>query len=193
MLRDFMKDKLTLVKQDGQRIENVGAAVTPGKIIIDNGKLPVEEGDTLERLLPNGLVEQYTVLDRGYFAEFHGQPAHYQIEVQKESGIPRRSNNQTIYNVTGPNARVNVQSTDTSTNVVNVAAPQLFEQLAISIREGVQAEKECERLLERVKDLESAHNGSDFLMAYQRLIAAAADHMTVLAPFLGALAQLANR
>src|SRR2546429_1910544 len=118
--RSLMNDRVTLVKPDGRRFENVPAAVSPTKIHTDEAKLPVEEGDRFERLLPNGLVETYVVLDRGYYSGFGGIPDHYQVSVRKESEIPRSSKGPTVYNITGPNARVNINSTDLSANVVNV-------------------------------------------------------------------------
>lgn len=193
MLDNFMKDTLALIKSDGQRIEKIRAAVTGNKIIIADGKLPIEEGDVLERALPNGLVERYTVLDRGYFAAFAGQQPHYQVQVQKETSIPRKRSGTTIYNVTGPNARVNVQSTDASTNIVTIAPTQLFKQLATVITEKVHVEEERNRLLERLKELAEAETADSYLAAYPEFIASAANHMTILAPFLPALAQLASR
>jgi hypothetical protein len=192
MLRNFMKDTVALIKPSGERIDGIRAAVTPGKVFIDNGGLPLEEGDTLERALPNGLVERYRVLDRGYFAAFHGQAAHYQAKVEKESAPRPRSTGSIVYNVSGPNARINVHSSDNSTNVVNVAPAQLFKQLVAAIEAGVQADTERKALITRVSALEEGSRSGSFLSAYQQFIAAAANHMTIVAPFLPALAQLAN-
>jgi len=193
MLKNHLKDTVALEKRDGQRVEKIRAAVTGKKIIIDNGDLPIEEGDVLERILPNGLVERYTVLDRGYFAAFGSQPPHYQVQVEKQTSIQRKSGGTTIYNVTGPNARVNVESTDASTNVVTIAPSQLFEQLRSIIEQKVRAESERDDLLRLVEELAQAKTATSYLGAYQGFIASAANHMTVLAPFLPALAQLANR
>jgi hypothetical protein len=194
MLRNFMKDTIALVKPSGERIEGIRAAVTPDKIFIDDGELPLEEGDTLERLLPNNLVERYRVLDRGYFAKFRSQAAHYQAKVEKESTLPpKAAGDATVYNVSGSNARINVHSTDSSINIVNIAPAGLFKQLASAIEAGVQSEADRRELLARVDKLEEGSRSGRFLSAYQQFIAVAADHMTIVAPFLPALAQLANR
>jgi hypothetical protein len=193
MLDGFMTDNVSLVKANGQRIENIGANVQAKKIFIDNGSVPIEEGDILERKLPNGLVERYRVMDRGYFAAFSGTPAHYQVQVQKETALVPRAGGTTIYNVSGLNARVNVQSTDVSTNVINVDVAQLFEQIGDAIRNGVADEEVRQRLFSQLPGLNKATTSQDYLERYQQFIASAANHMTIIAPFLPALAQLASR
>jgi hypothetical protein len=95
-----------------------------------------------------------------------------------------------VYNVTGPNARLNTGSIDSSTNVVNVAPTELFTQLQRTIEERILAERERDELLTRLADLQSTQGMPAYLEQYQRFIAAAANHLTILAPFLPALAQL---
>ena len=80
MLSDFMTDRVTLVKANGERREGIKANVQPATILIDDGNVPLEEDDVLERTLPNGMIERYLVLDRGYFAAWQGHPAHYQAK-----------------------------------------------------------------------------------------------------------------
>lgn len=82
-----MRDKVSLVKQDGAQFDNIQASVQPGKIFIDDASLPIEEGDRIKRKLPSGLTESYLVLDRGYYEGIGGIPAHYQIKVRKETAI----------------------------------------------------------------------------------------------------------
>ena len=62
MLRDFNKDRITLVKADGQVAkEDIPALVTGDMIFTADQSLPLEVGDHLLRELPNGLVEDYEV------------------------------------------------------------------------------------------------------------------------------------
>jgi hypothetical protein len=53
-------------------------------IVTDDSRLPVEEGDLVERPLHTS-IETYTVVDHGYYPEFGGIPAHYQMKVRKNS------------------------------------------------------------------------------------------------------------
>jgi hypothetical protein len=90
--------------------------------------------------------------------------------------------------VSGANARVNIRSTDQSTNIA------LAGNLFASIREAIateildaQEQTRVNALLDRV---EAARDKTSFISAYQMLIGTTADHMTVLGPFLPALTQL---
>jgi nucleoside phosphorylase len=83
----FHNASVTLVKPDGSRIDGIPAVVQPKLIIIDNAAIPVEEGDVIERTLPSGVVERYTVVDPG-FHDGLGIPAHYQIRFKR---APRSS------------------------------------------------------------------------------------------------------
>jgi hypothetical protein len=187
----MMEDVVTLVKGDGRRFERIDANVQPKMIFIDDAKIPVEEGDHIERRLPNGLLDQYLVLDRGFFTGGGGIPDHYQIQVRKVTAIPRNPMSQTIiYNLHGANARVNIQSHDQSTNVVNVSATDLFNELRKALSEKVQDEARRKELIRKVAELESTEGSPSYVEKYKEFMAVAADHITVIAPFIPALAQL---
>jgi hypothetical protein len=191
--QDFVTDHVSLIKADGRRWDSIKASVQTHKIFIEDGRLPIEEDDIIERSLPNGLAERYVILDRGFHNTWQGIPAHYQIAVRKETAISRGNSPSTVYNVTGPNARLNIGSVDSSTNVVNVAPTELLTQLQRTIEARVEAEQERNELLARLADLQSAQGTPTYLDRYQRFIAAAANHMTTLAPFLPALTQLMGK
>ena len=93
-------------------------------------------------------------------------------------------------NVSGPNSRVNIGSHDQSTNVVsNSTSIQLFQDLRESIAAGVQPAEQGP-LLARVDALELAVNKPTFLDRYKEFIQAAANHASIIGPFLPALANL---
>ena len=188
-ISSMMKDKVSLVKADGRRFPDIRAHVSSTKIITDQGDLPIEEGDKFERVLPNGLVEAYEIVDRGFHAHWRSFPAHYQCEVRKATALSRRES-PIVYNITGPNARVNINSTDLSANIVNISPENLFTELRRVLQSGVADEARRAALLRRVDDLEQSKGKAAFVSKYRDFVAAAADHMTLLAPFIPALAQL---
>ena len=118
MLRDFNKDRITLVKADGQVAkEDIPALVTGDMIFTADQSLPLEVGDHLLRELPNGLVEDYEVTNPKFYNV--GSKAHFQIEVRKD-GAPKEQTSviQGITNhFSGANSRVNINSTDNSINI----------------------------------------------------------------------------
>ena len=86
-LRNMLRDRVTLVKQDGRRFENVRASVQSDKIFTDDPKLPIEEGDRFERSLPSGLLETYVVTDRGFMEGMGGISSHYRSKVEKAVAV----------------------------------------------------------------------------------------------------------
>lgn len=188
--RQIMTDTVSLVKRDGRRFEDIKASVQRDKIFIDDASIPVEEGDTYERTLPSNIVERYTVLDAGYYEGIASIKAHYQSVVRKETKIePQSQPIQVVYNLIGPNARVNIQSVDTSTNV---ESSELFEKLRGLIKHSISDETVSAQLSEKVDELQQAQGTKNFVTKYQEFMALAADHVTILAPFIPALSQMLN-
>ena len=66
MFGDMLNETLTLKKATTGHLHNFRASVQPSRSLIftDDGQLPVEDGDTIERSRPN-CVEFYTVVDAG--------------------------------------------------------------------------------------------------------------------------------
>lgn len=95
-----------------------------------------------------------------------------------------------VYNISGANARVNINSNDSSVNVVNVAPDQLFAEIRRTIETQVESTDEQQELLARVDDLERAIGTPTFLSRYQKFVAALADHVGLFQAFLPALTQL---
>jgi hypothetical protein len=92
------------------------------------------------------------------------------------------------FNVSGPNSRVNFQSTDQSHNTV--VNNTLFKEIHEAIDNGVQDAAERDNLKARLTALEAAKDRQSFVTQYQAFITAAANHVTILTPFLPALTGL---
>lgn len=189
-MRNLMRDKVSLIKDDGSRFDDIKANVQPHKIFIDDASLPIEEGDKLIRTLPNNLVESYIVLDRGYYESIGDIPSHYQVKVRKESVIPASTPSSIVYNLIGDSSRVNINSQDISVNVKNITSGDLFEKLKKAIEENEDNVDKKSKLLSLVDEMEDAQGTDRFRERYKEFVATAADHMTLLIPFLHALTQL---
>ena len=59
-------EKVKIIKQDLSIIDGVDALVQSTMVFIQDGSINIEEGDTIERLLPSGAKEQFLVVDRGF-------------------------------------------------------------------------------------------------------------------------------
>ncbi len=90
----------------------------------------------------------------------------------------------------GDNTRVNVGSVDQSVNVSSTQVGATFDQARELVRDGLADAEDRTRLLAKRDELERAQGTTDFGQAYKKFMAVAANHMTVLAPVMAALAAL---
>lgn len=181
------KDKVSLVKQSGAVVRaDIPAIVTPGTIVTFVADLPIEIGDHILRQLPSGLVDDFVVADPGFTSGVGPVKSHFQIKVRRsdEQAAPAQT---VINHITGNNARVNISSVDNSINSVIENSAELFRDISAALAKGVADGKEREKLLELVQELQNAKQNGSFKEKYQAFIASAANHMTVVAPFLPAL------
>lgn len=105
----------------------------------------------------------------------------------------RNEGSTTIYNVQGDNARWNFNSTDKSINVITKSSAEFFTALRECIDAGVAEGEERTKILEAVTVLEQSHGRPSFAQRYTDFIAAAANHMTLLAPFIPALTEMLHQ
>ena len=120
-LSAMMNDNIELLKKDGSHLFGLKANVQPNKIFMNAGTVVVEPGDLILRKMSNGAEETYRVIDPGFYEKFHGIAAHYQMEVHK-LGLPeaKQAIQNVTFNISGPNARINQNSIDNSTNIVQI-------------------------------------------------------------------------
>ena len=110
-------------------------------------------------------------------------PAHYQSKVRKNTAesppSPRpAAGPQVVNNLIGPNTRVNIQSSDSSTNVVSVESAVLFDNLREAIQIFSLDSTLARQLIQNVNAMQSAVGTKTFGERYKEFIAVAADHMT---------------
>ena len=182
-------DIITLIKPDGTIIENIKALVQPKIIFISDEKLPLEENDKIYRKLPNGLIETYIVLDRGYYSTFHSMKGHYQAKVRKEGSINNEKYQSIInvYNANGKNSKINVNSIDNSVNYND--STSLFVEIK-EVLEKITDVEVKEESLKIMQELKSSQHTHSYLCKYQKFISVLSNHITLIAPFIPALTEL---
>ncbi|MED5607806.1 hypothetical protein VV867_08910 [Pseudomonas sp. JH-2] len=134
----FDRDKVNLLKTDGTKVDGIAATVSGSNLIVIKGeKVIISSGDILVRPLSNGGEETYEVVDPRYYDVGHIGP-HYQLQVKK-LGIPeaKAAVQHITYNLSGVNSRVNVNSTDNSTNVININS-EVAQEIG-TLREAISA------------------------------------------------------
>lgn len=135
MVGNLMRDKITLVREDGEVVrEGIPASVQRGKIITKATDLHFQNGDHLLRTLPNNMVEEYQVLDT-HFAN-HPTLGHWSLEVRRTDQPPAAPNT-IIAHIQGNNSRVLINSTDYSTNSIGALDNAQLQQLVLQVRANI--------------------------------------------------------
>ncbi|WHY71256.1 hypothetical protein [Fictibacillus enclensis] len=187
MIKSLMKDLIIVEKKNGTMYSDIRAGINLDYVLIADCSLPIEEGDRIIRVLPNGLEENYIVLDRGYTEKAFGTPAHYRVKVSRSSVLETKQ--WTVihnHNHGGDFANFSINSTDnsTNTNVIIKNDLEVFDHLKQSIQSLVIEEAEKSRLLKETDELKNTVGTKNFKSRYEKFISSAANHITVISPFL---------
>lgn len=87
-------------KADGSQAGPYRGTLSAKSLIVKNSQFDAEEGDLIVRILPNGREEQYLVRTAQFYTAFGGIPPNWQLEIEKTTAIPRKSNsNSTTVNI----------------------------------------------------------------------------------------------
>jgi hypothetical protein len=78
----FATDRVTLIKKDGRRFENIPAIVRWDTISTEAPAIPIAGGDLFERKLPSDGVEAFTVVGTGFTRGSFHMPDHHQSRVR---------------------------------------------------------------------------------------------------------------
>lgn len=155
----FMVDIISIVKKDGTTINDVKASVEKNKIFINDVKTPIEDGDIAIRLLPSGIVEEYTIIDKGFMKSMGSFPDNYQMTVKKKHNIVADKNNET-YNFTANNdAKLFIHSNDNSINI-NMGS-SIFEDLIEKLNEIDETSMSTDLKNELIKDINDLEKFKD--------------------------------
>jgi hypothetical protein len=98
-----------------------------------------------------------------------------------------------IYHVHGHNPRWVTNGSDHSVNIVTISSEQIFTNLRQQIEAEIPVGDERNDILEKLTALEQAQNSPSFAKRYSDFIAAAANHMALVGPFVPGLTELLHR
>lgn len=188
ILSNFPTEKVKIIKQDLSVIDGIDALVDNLKIFIEDASVDVQEGDIIERILPSGAKEQFSVIDRGFYRGMHGIPDHYQITVERPSTDKKDTKGQIINQYIISNTdKVNIHSTDNSTIYqLNSNELSIMETLRV-LAKGLDNETE---IIDAVNQMQDNVGKKSFVEKYNAFIQSIANHMAVFAPFISQLSTL---
>lgn len=194
LLSKVLTSKISVKKRDGREYNDVPANINSRKntIIVADTTVPFEDGDKIIHYRQNGTSASFIVTDANFVEPPHGSdfPNSYMLTVKKENQIGNNERATSVnYNLYGSQSRVNINSQDHSTNIIQKDLVGIFDDLKNTISSHIPTE-DAEALLQTVREMENTVGKKSFIQAYQDFIELAANHATVLAPFLPALAHL---
>jgi hypothetical protein len=172
---------------DDQMAINICDEVVQGmNQLVYNCKCPSFGGS-----VPSGLESQYPRM----VAQAVGLSANLvKTEIDRRRLMTKKSEGATtIYNVQGDNARWYVNSTDNSLNVVMKSNEEFFGTLQQRIESGVPEGDERRKILDALTVLRESHGKPSFAQRYTDFMAAAANHITVIVPFIPALTEMLHK
>ena len=97
------------------------------------------------------------------------------------------SANTTVYNLNGGNSRIYNHSQDHSSNIINESNNNVFDQLKQVVSDNI---VDSTLLLNLLSELEEAKGKASYLERYTAFIANAANHISLISPFIPALTAL---
>jgi hypothetical protein len=144
-----------------------------------------------------GLTPPTTSLYPGLLAKEVGISAGWvKTQIDRRRLSPKKAEGPsitTIYNVQGDNARWNMNSSDNSVNVVTKSSDEFFTALRGRIESEIADEVERRKILEAFTALQESHGKPSFSHRYTDFMAAAANHITVIVPFIPALTEMLHK
>ena len=153
-----MKDKVTVLKPDGTKEENIKALVLKDKIYILGKSVLLNANDFIIRHMSNGGEETYKVIVPGFMESQGSIPALYIAEVIQLGIHDAKKEIQSItYHVSGNNVRINQNSIDNSINTVceNPTILSLLQDLRTQIDKLSLAYEEKQNALDIVDSIET--------------------------------------
>jgi hypothetical protein len=183
-LLGFKTHQCDIVAPDGSVRSSPQANFTGDLIVIAGKDTVVLPGDEIRRALPNGTDETFEVLDP-IFYDTGIMGAHFQVKVRRKGTFQHGQGGNYNVTVSGSNARVNIASTDNSSNIA--IHGDLFGDVEAALRSKVTDQGQLDQILSSLAEMKRQNGQPGYVAAYQKFMAVLADHIGVVAPFLPAL------
>lgn len=190
----FFPERVTLERPDGSSQAGLRAQIDGSneKILLFGDQTLLSDDDVIVHMVSNGAVQRYEVLDVHYQRGDANLPAITTLRVRREgSKAAYNPSNQHVYNVSGNNARINVNSTDHSLNIAAVSVDPVFDKIRGALEAMPDGTPDKVGLLRSLSELSKEQpKTAGFVEKFQKFTTLGANCMTILGPFLPELAKL---
>lgn len=174
----FRTHRCDIVAPDGSIRSSPQAQFTGDLIIIEGKDTVILLGDEIRRVLPNGTDETFDVINP-IFYDTRIMGPHFQIKARRKGTFQHGQGGNYSINVSGANARVNIASTDKSTNVA--IQGDVFGNIESALRSKIADPDQLDQILSSLSELKDQRGQSGYIAAYQKFMAVVADHIAVAA------------
>ena len=188
---EMLTSEIRLIKPSGDVLGPFKASVQGREIYFFEVHDPVSTGDKIVRELPNGMKETYEVENVEYEEGLPPEiPPCWKLHVRKEDDQTRSKtlSSTNIFNDRGDYAPVNLESLDNSVNIQD-RPETAFDEARQKLHAAIEDQVLLKELLAHLRLMEEARSQPKWAAAYSKFIEGVANHMTVIAPLLPALAE----
>ena len=172
-------EKAILKKQDGREIE-ITASIQSQKIYVRDVTIPFEEGDVIIQTLPSGIKKQYKIIDTICYA--NSSLAHWELTFEKMINRQDRVAS-SIVNMQAE--KIYLNSIDNSVNKQpDEETLVIFNDIRNTLQKGI---------IEALDELIASVGSEKYPSKYAKFIQSAANHITIISPFIPFLSDLLNK
>ncbi len=184
----FPTEQVVITKVNTNEQFEVETLFDANRLVVEDTSKCIEEGDIIERSLPNGKKEKYEIEDCSFYNNMGTFPSHYEITVRKITNRISQPKETVVNHIHISDVeKVNIQSTDNSNNYyLNSNDKELMKTLK-SLAEGLDNR---ESVISNIDEMEANVGKKSFAEKYNSFIQSIANHMTIFAPFIPSLTQL---
>ena len=184
--------KIQVISPEGDIRCSVDAYGSGNLLIVDDVKnADIEPGDEIRYQLPNGKDDVYEAVDPQFFNTRSSFPPHYQIKLRRKGAFPHGKEGYYNIKVEGNGSRVNINSQDSSKNIIGDGSK--FEEISRAISSSDIEQHVKDNVISALKDLEKAQGQTDRSNHFQKFIALSSSVMSVVTPFLPYLADFVSK
>ena len=133
----FDKEVVILYKRNNEVINGIEALFDDEMFFIDDVQLPLEEGDILERTLPNKLIERYEIINRGFTKGQFSIPDSYQVVVKKLTGINESISSKATYKITANQVNIANDNATINANIHNGIDYENLKLIILNIKKNI--------------------------------------------------------
>ena len=173
--------------------------VQENRAFIFDRNIIIEDGDFINRSLPNGIQEEYFVVTANFLSD-QGDPTmdHYECEIEKISTVSKPSafqpqgQNITHTHIHAHNSTVNVNSPNSIQHSNNTNNANLFSNIRNALENGLKDDELKKSVIPLVSELEQSVGSASYKDKLVSFMTHAATFMTIIGPFLPELAKLST-